>query len=96
MADDQNIKTSDKVFLLADKTTNIYKVSVDLYKKKLILNNVTKDYIQISEENVDKINQEAAILASELELADILEFRHKIKSDGCHLFPLTWLHCRQC
>ena len=33
MADVQNIKTSDKVFLLADKTTNIYKVSVDLYKK---------------------------------------------------------------
>ena len=72
MADVQNIKTSDKVFLLEDKTTNIYKVSVDLYKK-LILNNVTNDYIQISEENVDRINEEAAILASELELADRIE-----------------------
>ena len=72
MADVQKIKTSDKVFLLADKTTNIYQVSVDLYKK-LILNNVTKDYIQIPEEKVDKINREAALLASELELADRIE-----------------------
>ena len=71
-ADVQQIKASDKIFLLADKTTNIYQVSVDMYKK-LILNNVTKDYIQIPQENVDSVNEEAAILAAELELADRIE-----------------------
>ena len=45
------IKKSDKVFLLADKTTNIYKVSPEDYNK-LLSENISKDYRKSSEKNV--------------------------------------------
>ena len=42
----REINNSKQIFLLADKTSNIYKVSVEQYEK-LLLENVTKDYKQI-------------------------------------------------
>ena len=52
------IEHSDKVFILADKTSNIYKVSAETYNK-LILENSTKDYAQVPESNVREVNLEA-------------------------------------
>ena len=38
-----NIKQSDQLLVLADKTTNFYKVTPDKYKE-LLHDNITKDY----------------------------------------------------
>ena len=70
--DVKNIKNSDKIFLLADKTTNIYEVSADDYKK-LLLDNVTKDYRQTTHTAIDNIDSEALTIASKLELEDRIE-----------------------
>ena len=56
------INKRDKVFFMADKTTNIYKVSPEKYHK-LLLENVTKDYKLVTEAEVDKINLEAKKIA---------------------------------
>ena len=66
------VNNSDKIFLMADKTTNIYQVSVDFYKK-LLHDNITKDY-KIAEHHVEKlINEEAKGIAKDLELEDRIE-----------------------
>ena len=66
------INKSDKIFLMADKTTGIYKVSPEKYHK-LLIENVTKDYKLVTEKDVDSINLEAKKLAEELKLADRIE-----------------------
>ena len=68
----KDIQDSDKIFLLADKTRNIYKVSPELYNK-LLINNVTKDYQIIDSEIVDSINREAKSIAEEMKIADRIE-----------------------
>ena len=68
----KSVQESDKIFLLADKTRNIYKVSPELYNKMLI-NNVTKDYRVIDTKTVDDINGEAKRIADELKIADRIE-----------------------
>ena len=66
------INKSDKIFLLGDKTTNIYKVSPELYNK-MLLDNVTKDYRVAETTTVHDINIEAKILTEELKIADRVE-----------------------
>ena len=63
----REINKSDKVFLMADKTTNIYKVSKDDYNK-LLKENITKDYTRTSEQTVHTCNQEASKIAHTLKL----------------------------
>ena len=66
------INKSDKIFLMADKTNNIYKVSVDFYKK-LLKDNITKDY-RISDAHQEKlINDKAKDIATSLDIADRVE-----------------------
>ena len=57
----REIQNSDKIFLLADKTSNVYTVSKELYNK-LLINNVTKDYKLVDEGVVEKINKETTVL----------------------------------
>ena len=70
--DVREINKSESVFLLADKTTNIYKVSAELYHK-LLFDNVTKDYTPVPESVVREINLEAQSIASNLELENRIE-----------------------
>lgn len=63
------IKSSDEIFVTADKTKNIYKIPVEKYQQ-ILNNNVTKDYEKTSLENVSRINKEASTIASELKVAD--------------------------
>ena len=68
----KEIKNSQKYLLKADKTTNIYKVSTDTYKK-LLYDNITKDYKQTTHSTIEKINSEARTIATRLELGDRIE-----------------------
>ena len=68
----REINKSDKIFLLGDKTTNVYKVSPELYNK-MLLDNVTKDYRIAEPETVHDINIEAKIITEELKIADRVE-----------------------
>ena len=68
----REIKTSDKVFLLADKTTNIYKVEPEMYNK-LLSDNVTKDYKKSSKKDVDKVNKEGKRITEKLKIDDRVE-----------------------
>ena len=62
MADTVNrIKQSKNVFLLGDKTTNIYEVSLDIYEQ-LLLDNITKDYVQVSNLKLNEVNGEASTI----------------------------------
>ena len=51
----KKINSSDKIFLFADKTRNIYETSLDTYNK-LLHDNITKTYKHRSEDNISEIN----------------------------------------
>ena len=68
----RDINKSDKVFLMADKTTNIYKVTTDEYNK-LLTENITKDYKKTTEQTLNKCNQEASKIAHTLKLERRIE-----------------------
>ena len=72
------INKSKKYLLKADKTTNLYEVSADSYKK-LLLDNITRDYQQTTQSTVDEINEEAREIACTLNLGDRIE----VFSDAC-------------
>ena len=66
------INKSNKVFMFGDKTTNIYEVSPETHDK-LLLDNITKDYVQVANSKVDEVNDEAREIAIKLDLADRVE-----------------------
>ena len=68
----REIKKSKEVFLMADKTTNIYKVKPELYQK-LLTETITKDYKHTPSETVNNINREAKGIAEKLKLEDRIE-----------------------
>ena len=68
----KKIKESQNIFLLGDKTTNIYEVSPDLYEQ-LLLDNVTKDYVQVTNSKIQKVNDEAKNIVTGLGIADRVE-----------------------
>ena len=68
----KEINRSDKIFLLADKTTNIYKVSPEHYNK-LLTENITKDYIKTTESAVQSCNRQASTIAHSLQLERRIE-----------------------
>ena len=68
----KEINKSDKIFLLADKTTNIYKVSPEQYNK-LLTENITKDYKSSTEGAVHACNQQASKIAHTLKLERRIE-----------------------
>ena len=65
--DIQSIKSSKKMFVAADKTTNIYKMDFDNHKK-LLRDNITSD-----KSLTKKTNQEAKHIAEKLKLDNRIE-----------------------
>ena len=57
---------------MADKTTNIYQIKPDDYKK-LLTETITKDYKRTNEETVTQINREAKGIAVKLKLEERIE-----------------------
>ena len=66
------IKKKKEIIIKADKTDNHYLVPVEDYKK-LLIENITKDYRKDTIETVNKINREAAKIAKDLDLDDRIE-----------------------
>ena len=66
------IKSSDHVFVSADKTTNVYKVTPDRYKQ-LLTENITTKYKTSSPSVKRKIDTEAKKIATSYKLADRIE-----------------------
>ena len=63
--DVRGIKQSEKLFVFADKTTNLYSLSKEEYNK-LLRENITKDYKHAEESVVSSINKEAKEIAGQL------------------------------
>ena len=55
----KKVKTSGKIMVFADKTTNMYEMSKEDYVK-LINDNVTKTYQKVSKTELEKLNKELA------------------------------------
>ena len=70
--DAKDIRNSKDIYLLADKTRNIYQVSEDSYNK-LLLDNVTSKYKKSSQETIDDVNTEARNIAARLGIEDRVE-----------------------
>ena len=71
----KKINSSDKMFVLADKTRNIYETSLDTYK--LLHDNITKTYKHGSEENISEINNELNHIANKLSIGNRIECMKK-------------------
>ena len=70
--DVKEIISSKDVFISADKTPNIYRMSGDKYRK-LLNDNITKSYKTTSGSALRDINHEAAIIATRLGIAGRVE-----------------------
>ena len=71
-SDAKSIKSSQSLLVPADKTTNLYKVKPESYKK-LLVDNVTAKYKKTSTATTDAINQEAKIISAKFDLEDKIE-----------------------
>ena len=71
-ADKTEILSSDSVIVQADKSPNMYKMSVDEYNKKL-KDNITRDYRKASRSDVDEVTKEAAAIARTCDLDDRID-----------------------
>ena len=71
-ADINEIKKSTDVFVFADKTSNIYKMTPQEHKK-LLKENVTKTYKKAPPKVETAINLEAKCIATNLNLSDRIE-----------------------
>ena len=65
----RSINRSNKIFVSADKTRNIYELDPKEYDK-LVSNNVTKSYKKSNIEAVNEVNKEAAAIAEKLKIDD--------------------------
>ena len=70
--DVKEMKSSNEIYIKADKTGNIYKMKTDEYKKNL-LNQITKEYKKEDTKKIQNINKEAAQIAKKLEIDDRVE-----------------------
>ena len=66
------IKSSNGVFIFADKTNNLYKSSPKEYQK-LLLNNITKSYLKSMERLEKAFNMEAKHISNNLQLENSIE-----------------------
>ena len=71
-ADARKINASNEVYVPADKTTNLYKVPPDEYKK-LLNDNITANYKKASTTVKTRIDREAKKIAKRLDLEDRIE-----------------------
>ena len=65
--DGTNIKQNNHILVLADKTTNFYKVEPDMYKQ-LLDSNINKDYKKAPTIIAKAINKQDKRIATQLEL----------------------------
>ena len=72
----KKIKSSDKIFVFADKTRNIYETLLDTYNK-LLHDNITKTYKHGSEDNISKINNELKHIADKLSIGNRIDCMKK-------------------
>ena len=70
--DIKTINSSDKVFVSADKSRNIYKMDKDQYTK-LLNEIITKAYRKANKNFVNKINKDAKKIAKSLSIDDRIE-----------------------
>ena len=70
--DIKNIKKSKNVFIKADKTGNIYETSPETYKK-MLSENITKDYKKTSLQEINRTNLEAKEITEKLKIDDRVE-----------------------
>ena len=68
-ADIKSIKNSDKLYVKADKTRNIYCLNPDEYEK-LLINNVTKTYKKCNNDDVDQVNKDAKQISEDLDISE--------------------------
>ena len=66
--DVRHIDGSKNLFVLSDKTSNIYEVKPDDYRK-LLKENITRDYVKDSESTIKAINNEASRLVGKAEIS---------------------------
>ena len=70
--DVKKIKSSKKVYLQADKTSNMYLIDKDKYKK-LLRENVTQTYKAANDDLEEKINKEAKKFTDKLKISERVE-----------------------
>ena len=70
--DIKEINNSSSIFVPADKTTNLYKVSKENYEK-LLKENITVNYKKADISVKNNIDREAKVIANKLNLADRIE-----------------------
>ena len=75
----KKINSSDKIFVFADKTRNIYETSLDTYNK-ILHDNITKTYKHGSEDNISEINNEIKHIADKLSIGNRIECMKKRKA----------------
>ena len=68
----REVRASPSIYVPADKTTNLYKLPPDSYKK-LLKDNVTATYRKTDPSTTSDINREAKNIATKLDLADRIE-----------------------
>ena len=66
------IKNSKDIIVKGDKTSNLYKIPVSEYRT-VLTNNVTKEYKKVTNDEIFKVNCEAASIAKNLNLEDRIE-----------------------
>ena len=75
-ADIKSFKGSEDIIVKADKTKNLYRMSQDKYRK-LLRNNIAKNYQSAPETLYTEINTEAKKIAESLKLDDRMEILAK-------------------
>ena len=70
--DTKLIRQNDRVIVPADKTNNMYKISVSEYNK-LLTENITKSYKKAESSTMKSINKEAKSIATDLGISDRVE-----------------------
>ena len=66
--DIKDIRSTDKILMGAEKTTNFYKVKPEMYEK-LLKENITNEYKKAEPDIVDSINREDKVIAEKLDIA---------------------------
>ena len=77
--DKKKINECEDVIVQADKTSNLYKMSPDQYKK-LLLENITTEYKKTDEDKVSKTNEEAAKITDKLDISDRVDAMTRSKA----------------
>ena len=77
--DVKKIKDSDKIFVLADKSRNIYLLSKDEYQK-LLTKNITKTYKMRNRRKVLDVNNETKWIVKQHSIGDRIERMYENES----------------